>query len=78
MPQRAHADGTIAGNHGNLEVVLYNQNSIYGSVNALRYAPSEEAANVATNELLMLTGLAPSVFQSEGVEVENANASATI
>lgn len=50
------------GNLGNLEVVLYNRNSIYGRVHTLRNSPDPVAVAIANQELLELLHLAPNIY----------------
>lgn len=61
-----------AGNHGNLEVVLFNQNSAYGKVTIIRHSSDPVAVSIATQELLELLHLAPNIYD-EQVELLLAN-----
>ncbi len=52
------------GNHGNLEVVLYNRDSIYGRVHTLRNSRDPVAVAIANQELLELLHLAPNIYDA--------------
>lgn len=63
------------GNHGNLEVVLYNRESIYGKVHTLRNSPDPVAVAIANQELLELLHLAPNIYDPGETLLENATSS---
>ena len=52
----------ITGNLGNLEVVLYNANSMYGKVTILRNSKDPVAVSIAEQELLELLHLTSNVY----------------
>jgi hypothetical protein len=60
------------GNHENLEVVLYNQDSIYGKVHIMRNSPDPVAVSIANQELLELLQLAPNIYEPSEVLLRNA------
>ena len=79
----------IVGNRGNLEVVLFNPNSVYGKVTILRHSKDPVARSIANQELLELLHLAPSIYddpeevqqllnQSLGVDTAQPNATAML
>ena len=48
-----------------INVVLYNQNSLYGKVHILRNSPDPVAISIAEQELLEMLGLVPNVWDDE-------------
>ena len=52
------------GNLGNLEVILFNTNSLYGKVSILRHSKDPEAVSIAQQELLELLHLVPNIYDA--------------
>lgn len=69
-------DFVTIGLRQNIEVVLYNKDSIYGRITTLRNSPDPVAVSIAQQELLELLHLAPNVYDAPGFLIENQTASA--
>ena len=61
------------GLQGNLEVVLYNKESLYGRIDILRNSVDDLAKSIAQQEMLELLKLAPNIYdEPEDVELNSS------
>ena len=62
----------IVGTRQNMEVILYNHDSIFGRVLTIRSSPDPVAVSIAQQELLELLHVAPNVYDDPEALLGNA------
>ena len=75
MPDEDEVLTLLLGDRQNIEVVLYNQESMYGKVHILRHSPDPVAVSIAEQELLELIGLVPNIRNPPELLIENSTSS---
>lgn len=53
------------GDHGNIEVIMYNKDSMFARVQTVRHSTDPVAVSVAERELLEMLHLAPNIIDAE-------------
>ena len=66
------------GNRGNLELTIYNPDSVYGRISIIRHSSDEVAKAIAQQELIELLHLAPNVYDGTVPLLLNGTGSAAI